>query len=93
MGASNSYDPNEDVFKLLYFKKSLLTNLEAFKTDIEKPKKQNAAELKRVVNAAVEHFKKLVEKIIFGRLFGMVIALKENVAAQLLFFGVADTFL
>ncbi|WP_457662835.1 hypothetical protein [Sinorhizobium medicae] len=84
--SSEPYDPNQDVLGYYAFRAIMASKPEAFQTGISAPVTSSRAELKRVVDAIVTHFKFMVESNNLWELLWDGKKPKREKAAQLLFF-------
>jgi hypothetical protein len=86
------YDFDRDKKNLEALRHLLTSTPQQFPLTITKPAEANGAELKRVVDAVTAQFKQLVEHNDLSRLLWDGSNPKSEKAAQLVYFGVADSY-
>jgi hypothetical protein len=91
-GNPRGYDFGRDRKNVEALREILTSTPQRFPLTIVKPNAQNAAELRRVVNEITAQFKHLVENCDLSRLLWNDSDPKSEKSAQLVYFGVADSY-
>ena len=92
VGNPSGYDFGRDRKNVEALREILTSTPQRFPLTIAKPTARSAAELKRVVNEITIHFKHLVENCDLSRLLWNDSDPKSEKSAQLVYFGVADSY-
>jgi hypothetical protein len=90
--SEDSYDFNSDLEGHRVFRDALETIAKRFPLKIGQPDAKNHAELKKIVDQIVDHFKDLIEKNGINYLLWDKNRPRKEKAAQRLFFAVADVY-